>query len=145
NFAANTFFNNKNGVARPALQRHQFGGSLGGPLPFFNFGENNGPMFKSGKDRLFFFFDYEGRRDDSQTSVSRVVPLQHFREGRIGYILATSTSTGAACPFTSRLDTRPDCIGFLSLAQSAALDPRGIGANTALFSFINSRYPAAND
>jgi hypothetical protein len=145
NFAANTFFNNKNGVARPALQRHQFGGSLGGPLPFFNFGENNGPMFKSGKDRLFFFFDYEGRRDDSQTSAARTVPLQHFREGRIGYILANSTSTGAPCPFTSRLDTRPDCIGFLSLAQSAALDPRGVGVNTALFSFIAGRYPTAND
>jgi hypothetical protein len=145
NFAANTFFNNKNGIPRPGLQRHQFGGSLGGPLPFFNFGENNGPMFRSGKDRLFFFFDYEGRRDDSQSSVARTVPLQHFREGRIGYILATSTVTGAACPATSRLDTRPDCIGFQTLAQSAALDPRGVGVNAGLLSFINSRYPQAND
>src|SRR5829696_2979833 len=82
-FAANSFFNNRSGVARPALQRHQFGGSLGGPLPFFNFGENDGPMFRSGKDRLFFFFDYEGRRDESERSVERVVPLQNFREGRI--------------------------------------------------------------
>jgi len=145
NFAANTFFNNKNGVARPALQRHQFGGSLGGPLPFFNFGENNGPMFKSGKDRLFFFFDYEGRRDDSEVSRSRTVPLQHFREGRIGYILATSTATGAACPSSARLDTRPDCIGFLTGAQISARDPQGVGFSPALLSFINSRYPTAND
>jgi hypothetical protein len=143
-FAANTFFNNRNGVARPALQRHQFGGSISGPLPFFNFGEG-GPLFKSGKDRLFFFFDYDGRRDDSETAAARTVPLQHFREGRIGYIRATSTSTGAACPSTARVDTRPDCIGFLSQAEARALDPQGVGVNQALLNFINQRYPQAND
>ena len=42
-------------------------------------------FFRSGKDRLFFFFDYEGRRDDSENSVARVVPLQNFREGRVAY------------------------------------------------------------
>lgn len=144
-FAANSFFNNRNRVSRPALRRHQYGGSFGGPLPFFNFGDGGGPMFKSGKDKLFFFFDYEARRDRSQVSTSRTVPLQHLREGRIGYILATSTSTGAACPSTSRLDTRPDCIGFFSTSDIQARDPQGVGVNTALLSFINSRYPTAND
>ena len=143
-FAANSFFNNRNGVERPALQRHQFGGSLSGPLPFFNFGEG-GPMFKSGKDRLFFFFDYEGRRDDSEGSQSRVVPLQHFREGQVAYIRATSTSTGAACPTNSRLDTRPDCIGFVNQAGLQALDPQGVGFNPTLLSFVNQRYPLPND
>lgn len=144
-FAANSFFNNRNGVIRPALRRHQFGGSLGGPLPFFNFGDGGGPLFKSGKDQLFFFFDYEGRRDRSQTSTSRAVPLQHVREGRIGYILATSTTNGSACPATARLDTRPDCIGFFSAANIQARDPQGVGVNQALLNFINSRYPAPND
>ena len=144
-FAANTFFNNRNGVERPALQRHQFGGSLSGPLPFFNFGDGGGPMFKSGKDRLFFFFDYEGRRDDSETSQTRTVPLQHFREGRIGYIRQTSTSDGSACPSSSRIDTRPDCIGFADQAALASLDPRGVGFNPALLAYINQRYPVAND
>src|SRR5215204_3280589 len=37
-FAANNFFNNRTGVARPKLNRNQFGGNLGGPLPFLNFG-----------------------------------------------------------------------------------------------------------
>jgi hypothetical protein len=145
NFAANSFFNNRNGVERPALQRHQFGGSLSGPLPFPNFGENDGPMFRSGRDRLFFFFDYEGRRDDSETSQSRTVPLQHFREGRVAYIRATSTNDGSACPSNARLDTRPDCIGFVNQAGLASLDPRGVGFNPALLSFINGRYPVAND
>lgn len=36
-----------------------WGFRLGGPLPFFNFGENNGPMFVSGKNKLFFFTSFE--------------------------------------------------------------------------------------
>jgi hypothetical protein len=137
--AANSFFNNRNGIARPKLRRHQFGGSIGGPLPFFNFGEG-GPMFTSGKDRSFFFFDYEGRRDNSEVTASRAVPLQHFREGRIGYI-----NNNPGCTFTSRIDTTPNCISFLTVAQVTALDPRGSGVNAALLSFVNSRYPVAND
>lgn len=35
-----------------------YGFRIGGPLPFFNFGEG-GPMFISGKNKLFFFFSYE--------------------------------------------------------------------------------------
>jgi len=147
NFAANTFFNNRIGTPRAALQRHQFGGSLSGPLPYFNFGSHDpgDPYFKSGKDRLFFFFDYEGRRDDSEGTQTRTVPLNHFRNGQVAYILATSTATGAACPSSARLDTRPDCIGFRNQAQLASLDPRGVGFNPALLAFINARYPEAND
>lgn len=143
--AANTFFNNRtivNGksIDRPKLRRHQYGGSLGGPLPFFNFGENDGPAFRSGKDKLFFFFDAELRRDRSQTTTSRIVPNAQFRAGQIGYINNT-----AGCTAQSRIDTTPNCISFQSLAQSQALDPQGIGVNAALLSFINSRYPLPND
>lgn len=139
--AANSFFNNRNGIERPRLERHQFGGSLSGPLPFFNFGEG-GPVFRSGKDKLFFFIDYEGRRDDSEVSRARLVPLQHLREGRIGYINNTCGSIPIA---QVRLDLNPQCISFLTQTQAAALDPRGTGVNQALLSFINRRYPAAND
>ena len=36
----------------------RYGGTFGGPLPFFNFGEG-GPVFTSGKNKLFFFGAYE--------------------------------------------------------------------------------------
>lgn len=141
--SANSFFNNKNGVARPKLLRNQFGASLGGPLTLPNFGEG-GPMFKSGKDKIFFFFDYEGRRDASQSSVTRTVPLQNLREGRIGFL--NDAPGCSAIPIAQvRLDTNPQCITFLTQAQVAALDPRGIGVNQALLTFINNRYPQAND
>ncbi len=123
--AANTFFNNKNGIPRPALTRNQFGGSIGGPIM---------------KDALFFFFDYEGRRDAQQVTNLRIVPLQHFREGRVAFL-----NNVAGCPTNARLTTAPQCITILSQAQVAALDPLGIGADASLLSFVNERYPLPND
>lgn len=123
--AANSFFNNRSGIARPQLTRNQFGGSIGGPVI---------------KDRLFFFFDYEGRRDAQGVSYLRIVPLNHFRSGGLGYI-----NNNAGCGTSSRLNTTPNCISVLSAAQLAALDPKGVGSNTALLNFVNSRYPQAND
>jgi hypothetical protein len=40
---------------KPLLQRNQFGGSLGGPLVI--------PKVLNGKDKLFFFVSYEGKRE----------------------------------------------------------------------------------
>ena len=140
-FAANTFFNNSVRTLRPALRRHQWGGSIGGPLPILQFGEG-GPGVISGKDKAFFFFDMERRRDRSQGATSRTVPLPNFLAGQIGYVNNTP-----GCGTASRLNNAPQCISFLSLAQAAALDPLGIGRNAALFDFLNQRYAAnpAND
>jgi hypothetical protein len=123
--AANSFFNNRSGVARPQLTRNQFGGAIGGPVI---------------KDSLFFFFNYEGRRDAQGVSYLRVVPLDHFRNGSLGFLNNT-----AGCATSARLNTAPQCITILTPAQIAALDPKGIGGNAALLSFLNSRYPHAND
>lgn len=127
-FAANSFFNNANGVPRAALIRNQFGGSIGGPVK---------------KDKLFFFFNYEGRRDASQDNIVRTVPLDTFREGEVGYI-----NDGPGCTAASRVDTQPACISYTPATgpnSLAALDPAGIGADAALLTFINQRYPHAND
>ncbi len=49
-FDANTFFNNQQNIAVPILKRNQFGGTVGGPIV---------------KNKLFFFFSYEGQRQSS--------------------------------------------------------------------------------
>ena len=120
-FAANDWFNNRDGVARPALIRNQFGGNLGGPVK---------------KDKIFFFFDYEGLRQSAGSQIERAVPTAQFRAGELGYI---NSNTG--CDGTARFATQPNCITYLTPAQVMALDPQGVGDNTQLLSFINGRYP----
>jgi hypothetical protein len=134
---ANDFFNNKSGIPRPALIRNQFGGNLGGPVK---------------KEKLFFFFDYDGRRDASQSSFLQIVPLDHVRNGQLAYI-----NSNPGCGPSSRLQSNPNCVTVLSSAQVAALDPCSNPANatacvgvtpgfdSSLLSFINTRYPHAND
>ena len=54
-FNANDFFLNAAGRPRPELSRHQFGGTLGGPII---------------KDRLFFFGSYQGTRERNGASLN---------------------------------------------------------------------------
>ncbi|MEQ1764153.1 MAG: carboxypeptidase regulatory-like domain-containing protein, partial [Pyrinomonadaceae bacterium] len=41
------------------FKQARYGGTFGGPLPYFSFGDGDGPKFKSGKNNLFFFGAYE--------------------------------------------------------------------------------------
>lgn len=121
---ANDFFNVQSGVAKPPLTRNQFGTSLGGPIV---------------KDKLFFFFNYEGRRDARADVVEPIVPLDSLHDGNVNYI-----NNGAGCTSRSRINTQPNCISTIA-ATNTAFDPAGIGPDPDLVSFINSRYPHAND
>ncbi|HEV8159195.1 MAG TPA: TonB-dependent receptor [Pyrinomonadaceae bacterium] len=58
NFDARNFFEQ----TRNEFRNGNFGGVLGGPLPFLDFGEG-GPVWNSGKNRTFFFVGYEGQRE----------------------------------------------------------------------------------
>jgi hypothetical protein len=51
-FDANNFFDNAAGLSRPPLRQNDFGGTFGGPLPFFNFGEG-GPVLIRAKTARF--------------------------------------------------------------------------------------------
>lgn len=57
---ANSFFFNSTGQERPVLKQNQFGGNLGGPVI---------------KDKLFFFFSYQGTRQRNGLSGSSSLSL----------------------------------------------------------------------
>jgi len=81
-FAANNFFNNFSSVKRPFLNRNQFGGKVGGPLPLPGFGEGT-PAFIKGK--AFFFFAYEGFRLRQSVTANRTILLPAARQGIFTY------------------------------------------------------------
>lgn len=63
------------------FRRGQFGGSVGGPIYLPRFGEG-GPTIFSGKDKLFFFADYEGLRQFlPRGRETATVPTAEFRNG----------------------------------------------------------------
>ncbi|MEO8724807.1 MAG: carboxypeptidase-like regulatory domain-containing protein, partial [Acidobacteriaceae bacterium] len=109
--SANDFLSNAAGVPRAKLNRNLFGGTLGGPVK---------------KDRLFFFVNYEGRQDRSESSQIRVVPNATFRQGAFNYL----TKSGA--------------IATLSPAQIVQLDPLHKGADPAILQLFQS-FPLPND
>lgn len=68
------------GPERVNQRYKQFGGSIGGPLPYPNFDANPDSVFRSGRDKAFFFFSYEGlRRTDSNTE-ARYVETAQYRQ-----------------------------------------------------------------
>ena len=162
-FTANDFFNNAAGrytaedqavidgnavvgderVPRPKLRRNVFGGSFGGPVI---------------KDKFFFFYSYEGRRDESEdTTVSRV-PTASLGRGEIRYLgtngqITTVTSANLATIFPDLGGANP--LVAPALAAAAAKYPandRTIGdcipdlgcMNTAGFRFNAARPVAIN-
>jgi hypothetical protein len=137
-FSANTFFNNaagryvdsdfavQNGTAkageerapRPSLARNVFGGSIGGPIV---------------KDKLFFFYTYEGQRQKQDVSVVRTVPMAHVGLGQLRFIGVAPTDPPGTAPH----------LLTLSLAQLNSIYP-DVGINPLAVSVLHDatvKYP----
>lgn len=109
--AANNWFNNRARIARENLIRNQYGASLGGRIV---------------RNRVFFFVNWEDRKDRSASSVSRNVPTETFKQGIIQFRMNNGQ------------------IGQVSADEIKAIDPLGIGINPVQLSLLK-QYPAGND
>jgi len=81
---ANNFFSDRAKVALPSFKRNQFGFSLGGPVYI--------PKLYHGRDKTFFFVDYEGLRQEAGTQLLARVPTLAERGGDFS---GDVTNTGA--------------------------------------------------
>jgi len=121
---ANTWDNNRLGVANPSAHRNRFGGSLGGPLT---------PSFWGG--RTYFFANYEGLRYPFNTTIEREVPSALLRQG---IVQINNSGTVTQYNFNPSL-------GPLATCQGGPCDPRGIGFNTLVQKIWNTQMPMPND
>jgi hypothetical protein len=63
---SNNWFNNRAGLKLPAYTTNQFGATAGGPVYI--------PGVYDGKDKTFWFFNYEGLRDSKANTVTWTIP-----------------------------------------------------------------------
>ena len=128
---ANEFFNNSTiedgkSLPRPVLLRNNFGGSLGGPLM---------------KDRFFFFYNYEGRRDARQVPVNRIVPLASLGQGLLKF--TTTRSDDSAGPLVTLTSAQLNALtsnGGPTGAQLVDLNP----VTLEILRQAAAKYPANN-
>ena len=97
---ANSFFNNSNGTPRGAFTQNQFGFNLGGPVEI--------PKLVHGRNKTFFFVDYEGYRLRQGVSYTETVPTAQERTGNLSALAAAQgvniydplTTCGTGAPGT---------------------------------------------
>ncbi|MGH9401096.1 MAG: carboxypeptidase regulatory-like domain-containing protein [Terriglobia bacterium] len=83
-YDANDFFSNRNGVARPAYRLNQFGGTVGGPVYI--------PRVYDGRNKTFFFFDFQRTVGEGPSSFTDTVPTAQMQSS--GFTNLQSLITG---------------------------------------------------
>ena len=131
---ASTFFNNANGVAKPALLQHQFGFNLSGPFALPRFGEG-GARFTQ-KKKLFFYFFLEKTNTTQDGTALRTVLSSGARAGNFTYLRSDNgqPQTVNVLALTGRtIDPRIQTL--IGLTPASNNNDRGDTRNTQGFRF----------
>ncbi len=120
-FDANSFFNNQQDLGVPVLKRNQFGGTIGGPIV---------------KNKLFFFFSYEGQRQTQLVSEGKV---NTFTPAEANGDFSQSSQAGTVATF---LLNNPYYQANPTLANEGIIDPTKIDPVAAAY-FKNNLIPTS--
>jgi len=93
---ATNFFTNRAGQKKGSFKRNQFGGNFGGPVYFPGY---------NGKERTFFFVNYEGLRQRSASVSTFTVPLPEWLAGDFSNL---KNANGQPIIIYDPLTTRPN-------------------------------------
>jgi hypothetical protein len=134
NLNANLYFNSayyNKGAAKPLPTFHynQYGLSVGGPVLI--------PKLFNGKNKLFFFFAWEGLKDNTPASQFVTVPTDAEKNGDFSALLALGATYQLYEPNTGTLGgggafTRTKVPSNCLTAAATAADPAGCPTNAGL-------------
>ncbi len=136
-FNANDYFANQTDTPRPAYHQNQFGGTVGGPVYI--------PKLYNGKNKTFFFFDYQGTRINTPSASTSSVPTANmhssgFTNFQDYFSLVSGTKTdglGRIYPLATLLDP-----ATTRMVAAGALDPVSGLANTSGSRHLPSAIPS---
>jgi hypothetical protein len=88
---ANLFQTNMAGGSKPAVHFNEYGGTFGGPVWI--------PRVYNGKDRTFFFLNFDGTRNADPRFSTRSVPADLERKGDFSQSFTTQSVGGQLVPY----------------------------------------------
>ncbi len=119
-------FYQRPGTQQTSVHFNQYGGTIGGPVLI--------PHVFNGRNKLFFFYAYEGYKGTQPNTVIESVPTAAERAGDFGALLNISAQNQLFNPFTatltpkgevSRTPIQNNCLVTSSYCTSTATDASG--------------------
>jgi hypothetical protein len=89
---ANTYFNDRNQQPTPVFHYNQYGLTIGGPIRI--------PKLYDGRNKLFFFFAWEGLRDSTPATATDTVPTAAEKTGDFSQVLYGACNSNSGGPYT---------------------------------------------
>jgi len=114
-FNANDYIDNEQGLPRQVLKRNQFGGVIGGPVSL--------GKWLNGRDRLFFFFGYQGQRLAETVNEGFVTT---YTPAELGGDFSNFQGNGPDPGVVAFLQSHPYYQSSATLAAQAIIDPAKI-------------------